>query len=202
MKKSPRHLKLRADEIENVLVERLQSDLDEFLREETFDSSACASIAAPTVTKENRVWLYTSVSALFLLALSGLFYWSGVFNGAEDVVEFGPGKTETVFSEDAISRNSLIFSTTDVVNFSKDKLSAIEENVESIFVLPVSFSTVGEGTSNDESEGKQLKPGYEDDVWNLAYSAVYSDGSVLRFDPLIRSLSFVLASRDPAVPLE
>ncbi len=187
--------KQRTDELEIALTKRLQSDLDGFLRDETFEASPCVS--KKRAFSDPLVWRYVAVGVLCFLSLGALLRFAVSFYAfradQNEIVESNPYDVAPDSSGEDLRRNSLIFSTEDMVNYSRDTISLIEENVESVFITPVSFSH-----SRENVESEFLGEGGEGaEVLSRAYSAVCSDCAVLNIDPLVRSIGVILASRDP-----
>ncbi len=189
-------------ELEDALVKRLQSDFDFFLREESFESPRqVSSLDFSSTAKQSFVWRRVAVVVSLFAGLSVLAYSYSRFDSfmvnRNDVVESNSFVDGSELSKRDFQRNSLIFSTEDVVGYSKNTISLIEENVESAFMTPVSFQFLRE-RADDEPDAEDE----EENFLDQAYYAIYSDSSLLRIDPLIRSIGVILTSREAEPSLD
>ena len=97
--------------------------------------------------------------------------------------------------------NSLVFSVADIVRCSEEKNSSVENSLKPLFALPITFSSMEEnmketlmpeGQASVETH-REKNGDVEQNMLTSVVSVVYSDNSVLRFDPFVRSLEYVFS---------
>lgn len=227
MKLQKRFLRVaETEDWEDVLVKRLQDDLDEFLREETFEAPLHASRRRSSAYVNNNVFVrFVVPSILIFLGLSGGGYWfSSSFKPIDapnmfvknhattsDEAHLRPIDLEkSVDLEKHSGYNSLVFSVADIVRCSEEKISSVENSLKPLFALPITFSSMEEnmnetlmpeGQASVETH-REKNGDVEQNMLTSVVSVVYSDNSVLRFDPFVRSLEVLLASHDISTSLD